>query len=67
MVTITKTNYKTTNKSGTYFIGDLAGLSTDNKPKQIEDMKVGNGCTFIEINTGKIFLYDLSTETWKEI
>ena len=67
MVTITKTNYETTDKSGKYFIGDLAGLSTDTKPTEIENMKIGNGSTFIEINTGKIFFYDLQNEQWKEV
>ena len=67
MISILKTNYKTSNKSGEYFIGDLAGLSTDEKPTEIENMKVGNGCSLIEIDTGKIFFYDLENEDWKGI
>lgn len=67
MVSIIKTNYETTNKSGKYFIGDLGGLSTDEKPTQIDGMKVGNGCTYLEIDTGKIFFYDLENEQWKEV
>ena len=67
MVTIGQTNYITTDKSGEYFVGELRGLSTDTKPTEIDGKKVGNGTAFIEINTGKIFFYDLSTETWKEI
>ena len=42
MVSITKTNYTTTDKSGTYFIGELACKSTDTKPTEIDSMKVGN-------------------------
>lgn len=64
MVTIVKTNYETTDKSGKYFIGDLAGKSTDTKPTEIEDMKVGNGCTYIEVDTGDIYIYDLENEEW---
>ena len=29
--------------------------------------KVDNGSTYIEIDTGKIYLYDLENEQWKEI
>ena len=67
MISITKTNYETTDKSGKYFIGDLAGLSTDTKPTQIEDMKVGNGSTLIEVDTGKIYFYDLENQEWNEV
>ena len=67
MISIVKTNYKTSDKSGEYFVGDLAGLSTDAKPTEIDSMKVGNGCSFIEIDTGKLFFFDLENELWKEV
>ena len=67
MVTIVKTNYVTTDKSGKYFIGDLAGLAADDKPTEIEDMKVGNGCTYMAVDTGDVYLYDLENEEWTKI
>jgi len=40
---------------------DFAGLSTDTKPKS----GVATGSTFIEVNTGKSYLYDESGDgTW---
>lgn len=42
----------------TYF-----GLSTDT-PKPTEG--VANGSAFIEMDTGKLYFYDLDNETWRE-
>lgn len=67
MVTIVKTNYTTTDKSGKYFIGDLAGLAADTKPTEIDGMKVGNGCTYIVVDTGDVYLYDLENQEWTKI
>ena len=41
---------------------ELRGLSTDNKPTNVE-----NGTIFIEINTGKIYMFDAVSKTWKEL
>lgn len=46
---------------------ELRGLSTDEKPIKIGEQIIENGSTFIEIDTGKIYLYDLENEQWKEI
>lgn len=46
---------------------ELRGLSTDEKPTVIKGAVVDNGSSFIEIDTGKVFLYDLENEEWKEI
>ena len=46
---------------------ELRGLSTDEKPTVIKGAVVDNGSSFIEIDTGKVFLYDLENEQWKEI
>lgn len=43
---------------------DLRGLSTDEKPTS---KYVGNGSTFIEMDTGKVFMYDAEHKIWKEI
>ena len=50
-----------------YLTIELRGLSTDSKPTEFNGKKVDNGSIFIEINTGKLFLYDLDSTTWKEI
>ena len=42
---------------------ELRGLSTDDKPTD----NVANGTTFIEIDTGKMYLYDAENEQWQEI
>lgn len=42
---------------------ELRGLSTDTKP----DENVENGTLFIEMDTGKIYMYDLENEEWKEL
>ncbi len=42
---------------------ELRGLSTDTKPTD----NIDNGSIFIEIDTGKIYMFDLENEEWKEI
>lgn len=42
---------------------EYRGLSTDKKPC---DDKVGNGSLFIEMDTGKVFLYNKKTKQWIE-
>ena len=46
---------------------ELRGLSTDTKPTEIGGKEVGNGSIFIEIDTGKISMYDKESQEWKEI
>ena len=46
---------------------ELRGLSTDTKPTEVNEREVGNGSTFIEIDTGKIFFGDAENEEWKEV
>ena len=41
---------------------DLRGLSTDTKPTNVP-----NGSTFIEMNTGKGYLFDEDNSTWHEL
>lgn len=42
---------------------EMVGLSTDTKPTGVS---VGNGWSFIEMDTGKIYFYDAESETWLE-
>lgn len=46
---------------------ELRGLSTDTKPKTINGYVIENGSSFIEIDTGKIYLYNETSEEWSEI
>ena len=39
------------------------GLSTDDKPTA----GYATGSVFIEVNTGKAYLYDEESETWNEV
>ena len=42
---------------------EFRGLSTDEKPVE----NVGNGSIFIEMDTGKVFMFDEQNKVWKEI
>lgn len=46
---------------------ELRGLSTDTKPTQLDNEDIANGTVFIEIDTQKIFFFDESSKTWKEV
>lgn len=39
----------------------MSGLSTDTKPLDVE-----NGATFNEIDTGKVYRFDMANKTWYE-
>lgn len=39
---------------------EYRGLSTDKKPIE----RVGNGSTFIEMDTGKVFMFDKKSKKW---
>jgi len=40
---------------------EFRGLSTDTKPTNVP-----NGCVFVEMNTGKVFMFNAATHTWVE-
>ena len=46
---------------------ELRGLSTDTKPTQLDNKDIANGTVFIEIDTQKIYFFDESSKTWKEV
>lgn len=66
MITIYKNKNLKTTKNGETSSYELRGLSTDEKPTKIEGKDIPNGTIFIEINTGKIFFYDLENKLWEE-
>lgn len=48
---------------------ELRGLSSDkiSLSDKIDKYNIDNGSIFIEIDTGKIYMYDLENATWSEI
>jgi len=66
MVTIQKIENKRTVGENEAINVELRGLSTDEKPTEINDKIIDNGSVFVEIDTGKIYFYDLENEQWKE-
>ena len=42
---------------------EYRGLSTDVKPTK----RVGNGSAFIEMDTGKVYIFDEENVIWKEL
>lgn len=50
-----------------FYLCELRGLSTDVKPTNINGGKIENGSSFIEIDTGDIYLYNLENEEWNNI
>ena len=46
---------------------EFFGLSSDAKPTtKMDDMKVTNGSIFVEIDTGKIYMFDEENAKWHE-
>lgn len=63
MVTIGKIGQNTNSRTL-----DLYGESTDTKPTDfIDGVQVINGSVFIEIDTGKGFLFDEQNRIWREV
>ena len=67
MITIVNGQKIRTNDDGRTMVAELRGLSTDTKPTTVGDITIDNGSVFIEIDTGKIFFYDIESKTWKEV
>ena len=65
MITIQKIENKRTVGGEETINTELRGLSTDTKPTEINESKIDNGSVFIEIDTGKVYLYDLENQQWK--
>lgn len=55
---------KSTSKGEEFSVFELRGLSTDEKPTEVNGKKVDNGSVFVEIDTQKIFFYDLENQEW---
>ena len=64
MVTIYNIKRNDLKDNKAYILCELRGLSTDEKPTQIEENVIENGSVFIEIDTQDVFIYDGENETW---
>lgn len=65
MISIYNVDKNSTDKDGDVVMVELRGLSTDTKPTdKIGNKKIGNGSTFIEIDTGKIKFFDGESKDW---
>lgn len=67
MISIYKNNATISTENGETKGLELRGLSTDTKPTTLGDKPINNGAMFIEIDTGKLFLFDRDSNAWKEI
>lgn len=67
MISIYKKDDVTVKSEGDVKELEIRGLSTDTKPTKVNNRSIINGSTFIEIDTGKLFIYDLENEQWKEV
>lgn len=55
-------NKAAVNRFGGCAFYDIRGTSTDTKPTDVP-----NGSTFVEMNTGKGFLFDAENAQWHEV
>ena len=47
---------------------NFAGLSTDTKPTTAyENILIGNGSTFIAMDTATVYMYDEANSTWRKL
>ena len=66
MISIYKIDNTKIKPNDDYISVDLRGKSTDEKPTEVNGKKVDNGSQFIEMDTGKLYFYDLENEQWLE-
>lgn len=69
MITIAKNENTKIVGDNRYILVELRGLSTDEKPIMYDekiDSYIDNGSIFIEIDTGKIYMFNLSLNQWVE-
>lgn len=70
MITISKTKNIKIDLEDRYILVEMEGLSTDEKPTEYENegkkSYIDNGSTFIEMDSSKIYFYDLENKQWKE-
>lgn len=63
MITVYRDNGLAMTTDGALVEIEMRGLSTDEKPTE----NIVNGTVFIEIDTGKVYMFDAEGTKWKEI
>lgn len=67
MVSIYQNNNLITNNKGEAKGLEFRGLSTDEKPTELDNQDIANGSVFIEIDTGDVYIFDAENKEWKAI
>lgn len=67
MISIYKQEFSKNEGEEKIFRGEVRCLSTDTKPTEVNGKTIENGSQLIEIDTGKIYLYDADSKTWNEV
>lgn len=63
MVTIYKIERADIKGAGKFLV-EFRGLEGDDKPTSISGATIENGSSFLEMDTGKVYYYDLENTTW---
>ena len=50
-----------------FYLLELRGLSSDEKPVEIKNGTIENGSVFIEIDTGDVYIFDALNKEWNEV
>lgn len=58
---VTYTGVPKTDKTYQY---EFDGLSTDSKPTKTDYPDMGNGSSFMEMDTKKLYFYDAKNDVW---
>lgn len=64
MISVIKEKKKVIRQKRKHMLVEIRGLSTDIKPITCYDEQIDNGSTFIEIDTGKQFMFDYEHQKW---
>lgn len=64
MVSLYKIDNIKNTKTGSLVQGELRGLSTDTKPSQIGNITIDNGSVYVEMDTQKLYFYDMASKEW---
>ena len=65
MISFRKTNVRTDDEGHTVADFSMKGLSTDEKPiEKYGEIRIGNGSSFYEMDTGEAYMYDEENKDW---
>lgn len=67
MISLYKIENTKINPDADYISVELRGLSTEERPTEINGKKIDNGSVWISIDTGDVEIYDLENEEWHTV